>query len=209
MYRYAESVNDLVWPATEYFAIDPAVGELAFVHDLMNTVAGGKPNRADLFADLESAQQWLDASLSSLASVTESPRQEIELTADDLDGLRALRADLRHVATSSQAGPDGEPDVSLHTASAALQLNADGQVVLRPRGTGARLLSSLTLSLVLRAQSADTWRRLKLCRNPKCAAAFYDKSRNNSGVWHDVRVCGNAANLRASRARRSAAAGRH
>ncbi|WIX82772.1 CGNR zinc finger domain-containing protein [Amycolatopsis carbonis] len=26
--------------------------------------------------------------------------------------------------------------------------------------------------------------------------------RNNSRVWHDVKVCGNIANLRASRARR-------
>jgi predicted RNA-binding Zn ribbon-like protein len=40
-----------------------------------------------------------------------------------------------------------------------------------------------------------------------CPCAFYDRSRNNSRVWHDVRTCGNVANLRASRARRRAAAG--
>ncbi|MGV9881539.1 CGNR zinc finger domain-containing protein [Streptomyces sp. NPDC003006] len=45
-------------------------------------------------------------------------------------------------------------------------------------------------------------RRLKTCRNPLCRVAFYDRSRNNSGVWHDVKTCGNAANLRAYRARR-------
>jgi hypothetical protein len=28
------------------------------------------------------------------------------------------------------------------------------------------------------------------------------RSRNTSAVWHDVRFCGNAINLRASRARR-------
>jgi len=66
----------------------------AFFPVLMNTVAGGKPNRADLFADLESAQQWLDTSLASLASVTESPRQEIELTA------RALRLASQMATTS-------------------------------------------------------------------------------------------------------------
>jgi predicted RNA-binding Zn ribbon-like protein len=44
-----------------------------------------------------------------------------------------------------------------------------------------------------------------VCRNPRCRVAFYDRSRNNSGVWHDVRTCGNAANLRAHRERQRAA----
>jgi predicted RNA-binding Zn ribbon-like protein len=48
------------------------------------------------------------------------------------------------------------------------------------------------------------WRRMKLCGNGRCAVAFFDRSRNNSGVWHDVAACGNAINLRASRARRRA-----
>jgi predicted RNA-binding Zn ribbon-like protein len=48
-------------------------------------------------------------------------------------------------------------------------------------------------------------RRLKICRNPRCRVAFFDRSRNNSGVWRDVRTCGNAANLRAYRARQRAA----
>ncbi|RZB19273.1 CGNR zinc finger domain-containing protein [Streptomyces sp. F001] len=50
-------------------------------------------------------------------------------------------------------------------------------------------------------QCTDTLRRLKICRNPRCEAAFYDRSRNNGGVRHNVRVCGNAANLRNCRAR--------
>ncbi|TXI49398.1 MAG: zf-CGNR multi-domain protein [Mycolicibacter arupensis] len=188
--------------------MDAAAGELAFVQDLMNTASGGKPNRADLLADLDSARTWLDASLDSLAAVTDSSRLTIELSIDDLDGLRALRADLRHVAGAHHDGATHDPGVPLQSATAALQLNSDGNVVLRPRGNGARQVTSLVLSLIFRAQLADTWRRIKLCRNPKCAAVFYDRSRNNSGVWHDVRVCGNAANLRASRARRQAGADR-
>jgi predicted RNA-binding Zn ribbon-like protein len=66
-------------------------------------------------------------------------------------------------------------------------------------------LRSAVFAQIVRAQGADTWRRLKLCRNPGCASAFYDRSRNNSGVWHNVHTCGNSANLRASRARRKAA----
>lgn len=133
---------------------------------------------------------------------------DVELTPDDLDGMRALRADLRHVASQSDDRHVAHQDVALQSVTASLRLTSSGQVVLRPRGSGARMVSSLTLSLLLRAQLADSWRGIKLCRSPKCAAAFYDRSRNNSGVWHDVRVCGNAANLRASRARRDAAANR-
>ncbi|MEV0074298.1 CGNR zinc finger domain-containing protein [Amycolatopsis sp. NPDC050768] len=53
-----------------------------------------------------------------------------------------------------------------------------------------------------RAGRLDEWRSLKICRSSACPIAFYDRSRNNSRVWHDVTVCGNIANLRASRARR-------
>ena len=53
-----------------------------------------------------------------------------------------------------------------------------------------------------RAMSAGLWQRLKLCHNADCRAAFFDTSRNNSGVWHDVSTCGNTANLRAFRERK-------
>jgi len=58
------------------------------------------------------------------------------------------------------------------------------------------------LTEIHEAQLKDTWRRLKACKNERCQGAFYDRSRNNSGVWHDVHTCGNIANLRASRTRR-------
>ncbi len=55
------------------------------------------------------------------------------------------------------------------------------------------------------AQHDGGWSRVKLCREPRCRSAFYDASRNGSAVWHNVRVCGNITNLRASRARRKEA----
>jgi hypothetical protein len=47
-----------------------------------------------------------------------------------------------------------------------------------------------------------TFRRLKLCHEPRCRVAFYDRSKNNSRVWHDTATCGNQVNSRAHRARR-------
>ncbi|RSM37920.1 CGNR zinc finger domain-containing protein [Amycolatopsis balhimycina DSM 5908] len=50
-----------------------------------------------------------------------------------------------------------------------------------------------SLALIADAQAAGTWRRLKTCRNPRCEAAFHDRSRNNSGTWPDRRLPGGRA----------------
>jgi predicted RNA-binding Zn ribbon-like protein len=72
-------------------------------------------------------------------------------------------------------------------------------------GSAARepdLLADLVLAALYEGQLAGTRMRLKTCRNPQCPLAFYDRSRNASGVWCSVRICGNAINLRAHRERR-------
>ncbi len=55
------------------------------------------------------------------------------------------------------------------------------------------------------AQQNDTLTRFKTCGNDSYHVAFFDRTKNNNAVWHDFRYCGNAINLRASRARRKAA----
>ncbi|MET0864896.1 MAG: CGNR zinc finger domain-containing protein, partial [Nakamurella sp.] len=90
-----------------------------------------------------------------------------------------------------------------------LQLSPTGQVSIEPTGAGWRLLTAMIWIEVYLAQQNGTWQRLKVCRNPICGSTFFDRSKNNSGVWHDVKVCGNAANLRASRARKRLAATAH
>ena len=67
----------------------------------------------------------------------------------------------------------------------------DGTVELLPAGTGWHWLASALWIEAFRAQQAGTWARLKICRNTECASTFYDASRNNSGVWHNVKTCGN------------------
>ncbi|MGZ5324519.1 MAG: CGNR zinc finger domain-containing protein, partial [Solirubrobacterales bacterium] len=46
-----------------------------------------------------------------------------------------------------------------------------------------------------------TWERLKLCENPDCLWAFYDNSRNRSGSWCRMGLCGNRIKNRAYRER--------
>jgi predicted RNA-binding Zn ribbon-like protein len=189
------------WSTTTRYASTVADGGLALVQDLMNTIPAGRPRATDLLQDVETAQGWADTALADWAEATGRPAPTVVLDERGLGELQALRADLRGaVAGSGASGPE------LRNASVGLSLGADGHVDLHPRGQGWRVLVGQILIEVFEAQRADTWRRLKTCRNDRCAVAFYDRSRNNSGTWHNVRICGNAVNLRASRARRRAAA---
>lgn len=186
--------------ASGRYRIDLAPGGLALVQELLNTIPAGRPRQPDLLATTEHAQCWLDTAVSLWASRTGAdPPPATDLTDRDLVKLRTLRDQLRAVASGSDlSGP--EPVGSLR-----LTLTGQGTITAGPRGHGAGWVSSAVLGEVYLAQQHNIWQRLKTCRNERCGTAFYDRSRNNSGVWHDVHVCGNAINLRASRARRKQA----
>ncbi|GGU47627.1 hypothetical protein GCM10010211_09520 [Streptomyces albospinus] len=196
----------MAWSATVRYGLDPAPGGLGLVQDLLNTVAAGASRFPDLLAGVVEAQAWADEATAQWAAVTGQRAPQVVLDADGLEELRAFRHDLQEATAKAQDAVSGPGVLApvLHSVTAALQLVEDGRVRLEPRGTGWRRLASLALAAAFEGQQADTRRRLKTCRNLRCRVAFYDRSRNNSGVWHDVKSCGNAANLRAYRARRRA-----
>jgi predicted RNA-binding Zn ribbon-like protein len=204
------------WSATSRYGLAPAPGALGLAQDLLNTApAGHKP---DLLADLASARTWVSEATAQWSAATGRPVPEVVLDAGDLHLLQTFRDDLREVIAKEHDGtpdtgpaapdtgpaaPDTRPAAPvLYTAAAALQLGADGSVRLHPQETGPQALVMLVLAALFEGQQAGARRRLKTCRNPRCQVAFYDRSRNASGVWHSVRVCGNAINLRAHRERR-------
>ena len=64
----------------------------------------------------------------------------------------------------------------------------------------------LRLLLIIRDAQADgSWERLKLCGNPDCLWAFYDRSHSRRGAWCDMASCGNRLKNRNFRARRARA----
>ncbi|MEU6223104.1 CGNR zinc finger domain-containing protein [Streptomyces sp. NPDC047042] len=195
----------MVWSASTRYEVDPAPLGLALVHDLLNTIPAGRPRAADLLDDLADAQAWVDQALDRWSQEREQPAAQVRLTEDDLEELRGLRAELRRVlASRSDDGTDADGQTvapAVHVAAAAVRMDRSGRAVLEPRGQGWRYVAALVLLEVFQAQQADTWRRLKICRNTRCTTAFFDRSRNNSGVWHSTRTCGNPENLRAHRAR--------
>jgi predicted RNA-binding Zn ribbon-like protein len=176
------------------FHVAVAPGELGFVQDLLNTaaVAGGRKSWPDLLDAPDTAAAWFQAA--GLAGDSPGVRD-----------FQLLRDTIRRVLIARDHGfpVDGALPPPIE-AAAAVRLMPDGTVSVVPASEGAAGLRARVLLALRDAQLTGAWRRLKVCRNPECRVAFWDNSRNSSGVWHDVRTCGNVANLRNSRARRVA-----
>ena len=77
----------------------------------------------------------------------------------------------------------------------------EGDVVLRPAATGVAGMLGEILATIVTAGTAGTWERLKICTADDCAYVYYDASKNASGRWCSMAVCGNRAKTRAYRRR--------
>ena len=196
------------WTATERFEARLAPDGLALVQELVNTHAVER-GAQDLLADLAGAQQWLHGAARQWSSSRGLDVPRIALSHADVQALRDLRAAVGELLHLAAADPPRPPRAGVRSSARArglvsLVTDDRGQVGLAPVGTGYRWFESALWSEVLLAQHSGTWPRLKLCREPGCRSAFYDTSRNSSGVWHNVRACGNIANQQAARGRRKA-----
>ena len=195
--------------ATERFGAHAAPRGLALVQELVNThaVATGDP---DLLDEQATAQRWLQQAARGWGRAHDLDAPGAAVPAGDLPALRELRAVVQEMLAvppgQRPAGPFRGGDGVTPRAQARLVTDREGQVGMVPAdtGSGADWLASAVWAEILLAQRDGTWSRVKLCREPGCRTAFYDASRNGSGVWHNVRTCGNVTNLRASRARRKA-----
>jgi len=183
------------WAASDRFGIATAPGGVALVQDFLNTKA--IEEHPDLLADLTSAQSWLTTAVQAWSTARGDETPPPTLTPADVAKLHALRAAIAGLITGDVSGSPG-----IGSVPASFALSDNGDVRLEPAGSGWRWLASALWGEILLSQQTGTWRRLKQCHNTDCRSTFYDRSKNNSGVWHNVKVCGNAANLRASRARR-------
>jgi hypothetical protein len=183
------------WSASQRFGAVPAPGGLGLVHDFLNTI-GVETYGPDLLEDTALAREWADGAVRTWSALRAVEVQPPTLDDADLAKLRALRTTIAKLVAGEK------PDDSVRLVSGNFSLSDTGDVRLEPAGSGWRWLASALWGEILLSQQHDTWRRLKTCHNHQCGSMFYDRSKNNSGVWCSVKTCGNAANLRASRARK-------
>jgi len=196
----ATPVTETAWPATARFSSSFAPEGLGFVQDFLNTDSG--PDSADLLDSTESASRWLADALTTARRVDPlAPSTDIPIGPRELVALRNLRSEVRDALRPTPGSEAERPTVSSMTTVSV----SHGKIELQAIGGGADLLRSYVFVQLVRAYYRDTIGRLKICANPECEVAFYDRSRNRSGVWHDVATCGNPHNLRKYRQRKKSA----
>lgn len=124
-----------------------------------------------------------------------------------LIGLReTLRALLLANGDTNNGDVQGEPALERLRGEAArvplqVRFDGEGQSALVPGGAGLDAVVGELIGIVHEAMADGTWRRLKACRSETCEWAFYDRSRNRSGTWCSMAVCGNREKARAYRRR--------
>jgi len=176
----------------------PAPGRLELVRTFLNTV--DLESGQDDFATPGELATWL-------AERGLLPRGA-PLDAVDLSQAIAFREALREVLESNAghveaAGALGRLDVI--AARIPMRVRMGERARLEPeREGGIEPAIGRLLAIAYEAAIDGTWRRLKVCRNDTCRWAFYDSSRNRSGTWCTMAICGNRMKGRAFRRRRPA-----
>jgi predicted RNA-binding Zn ribbon-like protein len=180
----------------------PAPGPLALVQDFVNTrnyFHGG-----DLLGDAEEATRRLTERglLKKGESVGESERRRLVSLREALRGLLLVHNGV------AEPGPDAEELNGLVTSAVlGVRFSADGRPVLEPAAgdSPAERVVARLLAEVIWAEAEGKWERLKACRNEGCRWAFYDASKNRSGRWCNMDVCGARHKMRTYRERKSGA----
>ncbi len=178
----------------------PAPGDLALVQEFLNThydLSGGSGE--ELLSSPPELAVWL----------SQHGLLEPETALSDSQLARALtiREGFRSLA-SGNAGrpPDRKAIESLNSARGAaaveLDLAPDGPNFLPAAGDGFDRAMARLIAIVACSMLTGTWARLKACPGEHCGWAFYDHSRNRTGRWCSMSVCGGRAKAKAHYRRR-------
>ncbi len=142
--------------------------------------------------------RWLGRR-SLLASDIELGSPELRQAIDLREALRA--ALLEHNGEARGAGAHTLERVA-EGGRLSVRFGDDGAVRLAPRSGGFAGALAQVLVPIAQASGDRTWERVKACAADDCQWAFYDRSRNRSGRWCDMAVCGNRTKVRTYRTKR-------
>jgi predicted RNA-binding Zn ribbon-like protein len=182
-------------PGAEPARRAPAPGRLRTLQAFINS--NDIEEAHDELASPERLQHWLRRQrlAPAGAAVSEADRR----------WTISVREALRDLIDARDAGGESRPaagvlDAAAKAAGLTLTFGPDG-ASWRPTGDGVRAAVGRILADLPLAVASGDWRRLKTCRNDACRWVFYDASRNRSGRWCSMAICGNRMKARAHRAR--------
>lgn len=177
----------------------PAPGDLAVVQAFVNSFWNLERDGEDRFASPGALADWL-AERGLIEPGTRLSRADVRRALDLREGLR----ELLFANNGAPADRDAIERVNRALRSAALFVQLDHSappdfVARRGDLDGALALIATIVAL---AQIDGRWSRLKACRGEHCGWAFYDHSRNQTGSWCAMSVCGSRAKARQYRRRK-------
>jgi predicted RNA-binding Zn ribbon-like protein len=178
----------------------PAPGRLAFVQAFLNSFWDLDGDGSEVWSTPGAYGAWLRAR--GFDGAAASP--------GDLGRALELREALRELCGANH--DDGDAPAALaaldriaHAVAPAAALAPSLRTgALDPAGDGPDAACALALGIVFAARADGTFARLKACPHAHCGWAFYDSSRNRSGQWCSMRICGNRTKGEAFRRRNSA-----
>lgn len=153
----------------------------------------------DILADPSSLEAWLvstqPAGISGPVSLP-----DVEWAIEFREAIRVFAAGNSGVPPTAAAAE--VVNRAARIAGLGFDFGQGGSVRVISSSTGVARVIATVLSAMHQAMSDGSWGRLKICRNPDCRWAFYDRSRNHSRVWCEMKECGNV--MKARRFRRKA-----
>lgn len=174
-----------------------APGALALVQDFVNT--NDVETKDDAWVNAAGLRLWL--------SSREMLSEDEPVSDEDLRRARGVREALRALLLANNGAPLDARSVAMlnHVAAGArlvVRFERDGHAQLEPVPSGVDGALGRLLAIVNTSMTDGTWPRLKACRNDTCRWVFYDRSKNRSGTWCTMAVCGSRIKARAYRQRR-------
>lgn len=167
--------------------------------DFLNTRYGQQKRFHDAWPDRAAMEGWLREQ--GLITV------EIPVTEGDYRRAIGLREALRQTLQRSQqdAATAAEAletinQIARHTLlKVTLTHSGSVEALLIPESQGVDGVLARVVGAVYTAMCLGHWERLKVCQNTGCSRAFYDHSRNRTGVWCSTQTCGNRMHARTYR----------
>jgi predicted RNA-binding Zn ribbon-like protein len=177
----------------------PAPGRLAYVQAFLNSFWDLETHGDERWATPGDYERWL-ADRSFRGAVAPA---DLERALSLREALRALCL-ANHDAVPAPSATATVDRVAREVAGAAALVPSLADQTVNPLGDGPDAACALAVAIVLEARADGSFARLKACPHERCGWAFFDTSRNRSGQWCSMRICGNRSKGEAFRRRHSA-----
>jgi predicted RNA-binding Zn ribbon-like protein len=175
-----------------------APGRLELVQRFLNSV--DFETGEEELASAETLRAWL-AERELMAPGDPVTDGDLRRAIDVREGLRALL--LANNGSELDGAAVERLDRAASRAGLRFQVLPGADPTLAPDATGVDGALADLLAVVATSVADGTWARFKACPRDCCRWAFYDRSKNRSGKWCEMEVCGNVEKARAYRRRHS------